>query len=99
MSKPLPKWDISTAQSGTFSTAIDTPITSATPFSSRVRAPARPPGSTPSPSEKLIVDEIRANVLTESNIRDLVKLLDEEMTAWLPSSVSGWRPSRMSLRT
>ena len=27
----------------------------------------------------LIVDEIRANVLTESNIRDLVKLLDEEM--------------------
>ena len=30
-------------------------------------------------SEKLIVDEIRANILTESNIRDLVKLLDEEM--------------------
>ena len=29
--------------------------------------------------EKLIVDEIRANILTESNIRDLVKLLDEEM--------------------
>ncbi len=29
--------------------------------------------------EKLIVDEIRANVLTESNIRDLVRLLDEEM--------------------
>ena len=29
--------------------------------------------------EQLIVDEIRANVLTESNIRDLVKLLDEEM--------------------
>ncbi len=29
--------------------------------------------------EKLIVDELRANVLTESNIRDLVKLLDEEM--------------------
>ena len=29
--------------------------------------------------EKLIVDEIRANVLTESNIRDLVKLLGEEM--------------------
>ena len=29
--------------------------------------------------EKFIVDEIRANVLTESNIRDLVKLLDEEM--------------------
>ena len=29
--------------------------------------------------EKIIVDEIRANILTESNIRDLVKLLDEEM--------------------
>ena len=29
--------------------------------------------------EKLIIDELRANVLTESNIRDLVKLLDEEM--------------------
>ena len=29
--------------------------------------------------EKLIVSEIRKNVLTESNIRDLVKLLDEEM--------------------
>ena len=29
--------------------------------------------------EKRIVDEIRANVLTESNIRDLVQLLDEEM--------------------
>ena len=29
--------------------------------------------------EKLIIDQIRENVLTESNIRDLVKLLDEEM--------------------
>ena len=29
--------------------------------------------------EKVIVDELRSNVLTESNIRDLVKLLDEEM--------------------
>ena len=29
--------------------------------------------------EELIVNEIRENVLTESNIRDLVKLLDEEM--------------------
>ena len=29
--------------------------------------------------QNLIVNEIRANVLTESNIRDLVKLLDEEM--------------------
>ena len=29
--------------------------------------------------EKIIVDELRANVLTESNIRDLVKIVDEEM--------------------
>ena len=29
--------------------------------------------------EKLVVNEIRENVLTESNIKDLVKLLDEEM--------------------
>ena len=29
--------------------------------------------------EKFIVNEIRENILTESNIRDLVKLLDEEM--------------------
>ena len=29
--------------------------------------------------EKVIVDELRVNILTESNIRDLVKLLDEEM--------------------
>ena len=29
--------------------------------------------------ERIIVDELRANILTESNIRDLVKLLDEEM--------------------
>ena len=29
--------------------------------------------------ERLIVDQIRDNVLTERNIRDLVKLLDEEM--------------------
>ena len=29
--------------------------------------------------ESTIVDELRANILTESNIRDLVKLLDEEM--------------------
>ncbi|MYC36729.1 MAG: recombinase family protein [Chloroflexi bacterium] len=29
--------------------------------------------------EKLIIDQIRENVLTESNIRDLVKMLDEEM--------------------
>ena len=29
--------------------------------------------------EKIIVDQIRENILTESNIRDLVKLVDEEM--------------------
>ena len=29
--------------------------------------------------EKIIVDELRANVLTESNIKDLVKVVDEEM--------------------
>ena len=29
--------------------------------------------------ESLIVDQIRSNILTESNIRDLVRLMDEEM--------------------
>ena len=29
--------------------------------------------------EKVIVDELRANILTESNIRELVKIVDEEM--------------------
>ena len=29
--------------------------------------------------EKIIVDELRANILTESNIKDLVKIVDEEM--------------------
>ena len=29
--------------------------------------------------EKIIVNELRANILTESNIRDLVKIVDEEM--------------------
>ena len=29
--------------------------------------------------ERLVVDEIRRNILTEDNIRDLVKLVDEEM--------------------
>ena len=49
--------------------------------------------------EKLIVSEIRENVLTESNIRDLVKLLDEEMDGVAASSGSGWRPSKKSWRT
>ena len=38
-----------------------------------------PRGSTPSTFEGLIVDNIRDNILTESNIRDLVKIVDEEM--------------------
>ncbi len=29
--------------------------------------------------EKLMIEQIRANILTESNIRDLVRLMDEEM--------------------
>ena len=29
--------------------------------------------------EKLMIDQIRANILTESNIRDLVQMVDEEM--------------------
>ena len=29
--------------------------------------------------EKLVVDQIRSNILTEGNIRDLVRLVDEEM--------------------
>ncbi len=29
--------------------------------------------------ERLVIDQIRENILTESNIRDLVKLVDEEM--------------------
>ena len=29
--------------------------------------------------EKLIIDQIRANILTESNIRDLFRLMDKEM--------------------
>ena len=31
------------------------------------------------PFESLVIDQIRANILTESNIRDLVRMLDEEM--------------------
>ena len=49
--------------------------------------------------EKLIVDELRANVLTESNIRDLVKLLTRRWTGWPTNSVNGWRLSTGSLRT
>ena len=57
------------------------------------------PGSTLSPSRKLIIDQIRENVLTESNIRDLVKLLDEEMDGAAREQRSGWRLSSRSWRT
>ena len=39
----------------------------------------KPPRLNAKSFENIIVGEIRENVLTESNIRDLVKLLDEEM--------------------
>ena len=45
----------------------------------RGRGTCRTPRLNAKSFEKLIVDEIRANVLTESNIRNLVKLLDEEI--------------------
>ena len=38
--------------------------------------------------EEMVVGKIRSNVLTESNIGALVKVVDEEMEAWLLSSVS-----------
>ena len=50
--------------------------------------------------EKLIIDQLRENVLTESNIRDLVKLLDEEMDgAAREQRDRGWRPSSRNWRT
>ena len=45
----------------------------------RGKGTCKPPRLNAKSFEKLIVNEIRENVLTESNIRDLVKLLDEEM--------------------
>ena len=45
----------------------------------RGKGTCKTPRFNPKSFEKLIVNEIRENVLTESNIRDLVKLLDEEM--------------------
>ena len=45
----------------------------------RGKGPCKTPRLNAKSFEKLIVNEIRANILTESNIRDLVKLLDEEM--------------------
>ncbi len=45
----------------------------------RGKGTCEPPSLNAKNFEKLIVHEIRENVLTESNVRDLVKLLDEEM--------------------
>ena len=52
---------------------------SATPSSSGAAAPARPPRLNAKTFEKLIVDEIRSNILTEGSITELVKVVDEEM--------------------
>ena len=49
--------------------------------------------------EELVVGKIRENVLTESNIRALVKLVDEEMDGLQRSSGRSWRPLRRSLWT
>ena len=49
--------------------------------------------------ERLIIENIRENILTESNIRELVKLLDEEWTGWPGSSGRTWRPLSKSWRT
>ncbi len=45
----------------------------------RGKAVCRTPRLNAKKIEKIIIDELRTNILTESNIRDLVKLLDEEM--------------------
>ena len=45
----------------------------------RGKGTCKPPRLNAKKFEKIIIDELRANILTESNIRDLVKLLDEEM--------------------
>ena len=44
--------------------------------------------------ENTNVDELRSNILTESNIRDLVKLLDEEMDGAAGSTVKNWEASK-----
>ena len=50
--------------------------------------------------EEMVVDRIRSNVLTEGNVRALLKLVEEQMdVVWHASSARGFRPSRMSLRT
>ena len=42
----------------------------------RCSGTCKPPRLNAKKIENTIVDELRANVLTESNIRDLVKVLD-----------------------
>ena len=47
--------------------------------------------------EEMVVGQIRSNILTEGNIRDLVRLVDEEMErGGRGSSGRGWKPSRRS---
>ena len=48
--------------------------------------------------EELVVNKIRANILTESNIRALVKVVDEEMDGLAREQRSGWRPSTTNWR-
>ena len=59
--------------------AVSTPTMSATSLLKRGSGTCKTPRLNAKAFEKFIVDEIRANILTESNIRNLVKLLDEEM--------------------
>jgi hypothetical protein len=47
----------------------------------------------------MVVGKIRENALTESNVLDLVRLVDEEMDGIASSSGSGWRPPNRSLPT
>ena len=56
-----------------------TPTTSASPCSSRAAGPATLPRLNAKNFEDIIVSNIRENILTESNVRDLVRLVDEEM--------------------
>ena len=59
--------------------AGSTPTTSAIHYSKKGRGTCKTPRLNAKSFEKLIVEQIRENVLTEGNIRDLVKLVDEEM--------------------
>ena len=49
--------------------------------------------------EELVVNKIRSNILTEGSIRDLVKVVDEEMDGVARSSARAFAPSRRSLPT